>query len=94
MYAPPNGVPNPDEGRARFVKHLAVAADEDRPYPIRIAALRAALPDGHSLKAAPDGDLAARLTRPWDVRAYVVNGRGVERTVQRPPVCLRDVLKA
>lgn len=93
MDAQPNAVPSADAARVRYLKRLAVAADEDRPYPIRVAALRAALPDGHSLKAAPDTELAARLTRPWDKRTYLIGGRGVERTVQRPPRCLGDVLK-
>ena len=91
--AVPGAVPSADESRARYLKRLAVAADEDRPYTIRVAAIRAALPDGHSMKAAPYGELAARLTRPWDKRTYLINGRGVERTVQRPPACLGDVLK-
>ena len=86
-------MPSPDEARVRYLRRLAVAADEDRPYRVRCAALRAALPDGHYLKAAPDRELAGRLARPWDTRLFVIAGRGVERTVQRPPVCLGDVLK-
>jgi phage I-like protein len=91
--AVPSAVPSADDARARYLRRLAVAADEGRAYPIRVAAVRAALPDGHSLKVAPYGELAARLTRPWDVRTYLMNGRGVERTVTRPPACLGDVLK-
>ena len=90
--AVPSAVPNADDARARYLRRLAVAADEGRPYPIRVAALRAALPDGHFLKAAADRELADRLARPWDTRSYLIGGRGVER-VQRPPTCLGDVLK-
>jgi hypothetical protein len=91
--AVPSAVPNADDARARYLRRLAVAADEGRPYPIRVAALRAALPDGHFLKAAPDRELEDRLARPWDVRLYLIGGRGVEQTVRRPPTCLGDVLK-
>lgn len=87
-------MPDADESRSRFLRRLAVAGDEGRSYTIRVAALRSVLSDGHSLKDAPNTELAERLTRPWDVRWYLINGRGAERTVQRPPLCLRDVLKA
>ena len=91
--AVPSVVPNADESRARYLKRLAVASGEGVPYGIRVAALRAALPSGHILKTAPDTELSDRLTRPWDTRSYIVNGRCVEKVVARPPTCLSDVIK-
>jgi|ERR1035437_5903152 hypothetical protein len=91
--AVPSAVPSADESRIRYLKRLAVASDEGVPYGIRVAALRAALPSGHFLKDAPDRELSGRLSRPWDVRSYLMSGRGVERKVQRPPTCLSDVIK-
>lgn len=85
---------NASESHARLLRRLAVVADEGRPEFIRLAAIRsvqAMLPDANPLARESSDQLLDRVLRPWDVRAYLVAGRGVMRTVSRPPISMRDV---
>lgn len=80
--------------RVRMLRRLAVVADEAKPEFIRIAAIRSIqkmLPSGNPLAREPSDQLLDRILRPWDSRMYLVAGRGVMRTVSRPPVSMRDV---
>jgi hypothetical protein len=81
--------------RTAFLKWLSVAVDEDRPYTIRVAAIRAvlnSLPERNPLRAIPAPELLERVKRPGDTRpARTPYGRYELQPVRRPPVCLADV---
>jgi hypothetical protein len=81
--------------RRAFRKWLAVAADDQRPYIIRLAAIRAvvsALPSRNPLRAIPPHDLFDRLKRPGDSKlARTQYGRYEQFPVSRPPETLADL---
>jgi len=85
---------NDETYTVRLLKRLAVVADEGRPEFIRLAAIRAIqkmLPSTNPLTQESSGQLLDRVLRPWDVRSYLIGGRGQLRAVSRPPASLRDV---
>ena len=83
----------PRDEQARRMMRLSVAADEDMPYRIRLAALRAVLPQEHEARSLTDNELIGRLARRTDVRPFVERGRTVHRLVLRPPRTIADILK-
>ena len=78
-----------------FLKWLAVVADYDRPYTVRVAAIRAvlnSLPERNPLRAVPAPELLDRVKRPGDTKlARTQYGRYEQRPVSRPPASLADV---
>ena len=83
-----------EEFLARLIKRLAVVVDDAQPLRVRLCAIRAVqamLPEVNPLRREPPEDLLDRIKRPWELRIFLVRGRGVERPVQRPPQSLADV---
>jgi hypothetical protein len=86
----------PDERQQRaFRKWLAVAADDERPYIIRLAAVRAivsGLSVRNPLRATPAHDLLDRLKRPGDMKlGRTQYGRYEQCPISRPPETLADL---
>ncbi len=85
-----------DERRRRaFIKWLAVAADNDRPYRVRLAAIRAVvsgLSERNPLRAVPLPELFDRLKSSGDTKLTRTEyGRFEQRPVSRPPQSLADL---
>jgi hypothetical protein len=84
-----------DRQRRAFTKWLAVAADDQRPYTIRLAAIRAVvsgLPARNPLRAIPAPELFDTLKQPGDTKlARTPYGRFEQRPVSRPPESLADL---
>lgn len=81
--------------RRAFLKWLAIAADNERPYTIRLAAIRAIvseLPARNPLRAVTAPELLDRLKRPGDVKlSRTQHGRFEQRPVVRPPETIADL---
>lgn len=78
----------------RLLRRLNVIVDDRWAYSIRLAAVKAAqqmLDDRNPLRSRSAEDLLDSVLQPWDVRLYLERGRGVLRTVTRPPISMRDV---
>lgn len=78
----------------RLRKRLGVIVSDRWSYRIRLCAVRAVqgmLPAENPLKQESAESLLDRTLQPWDVRLYLERGRGVLRTVTRPPISMRDV---
>jgi hypothetical protein len=85
---------NREAARSRFVKCLGIIVDEMQPDDLRLATVRAvrqALPVNHPFQTRTATDLLNAVKNTWDTRQFLVNGRGVERRVLRPPQSLADV---
>jgi len=82
------------EYQVRLLKRLSIVVDLSRPDFIREAAIKsvqAMLPSENPLRLEEPSDLLERVLPSWGSRRYLVDGRGVMRTVSRPPTSLRDV---
>jgi hypothetical protein len=80
--------------RVALRKWLTCAVDTDRPYTIRLAAIRAiqrSLTPRNPLRLESAERLLDRTLPDWAVRGYLEDGRRVERKVTRPPLGLLDV---
>jgi hypothetical protein len=84
---------DPERG-VRLRKRLAVVVDDAQPLRIRLCAIKAvqqSLLEINPLRRERPEALLDRIKRPWELRIYLMGGRGVERRVQRPPQELSDV---
>lgn len=83
-----------EAARARFLKRLALVADEMQPDFVRMAAIRAVkqiLSTTHPYQTRTAQDLLDNVKRTWDTRTFLEGGRGTERRVLRPPQSLADL---
>ena len=86
--------PGVTKDEQRWFHAMKVVADptlSDRHRAAAINRIKEMLPESNSLKRIKTSRLLDTVLPPWAERVYLVNGRGVERQVTRPPVSLADL---